>query len=119
GAVQRNRLAGVGRERSQVVQAVQVVGVRMRKQNGVDALDLFTQQLQPQLRRRVDEEVPFRRRDQDGTTIALVAWVAGATHVAPATDHRNPDRGARTEEREGADERHDEYSSVVRDLSFR
>ena len=47
-------LCGIG---PQVVESEQVVGVIVREQHGVDDADPLAQQLQTQLRRRVDEQI--------------------------------------------------------------
>src|SRR5262249_19022389 len=59
------------------------------------------QQLQAQLRRRVDEDVALRGADEDGAAVALVARVGRTTNGAVATDHRHAHRRAGAEEGEG------------------
>src|ERR1051326_6533864 len=62
----------------------------------------LAQQLQAQLGRGVDEDIPLRRADQHGAAVAVIAWVGGATHGTVTADHWNADRGAGAEKRKGS-----------------
>ena len=98
GAVERHGAAQATWDRPQVIEAEQVVGVVVREQDGVNHRDLLAEQLQPQLRRRVDEDVALGQADQDGAAVALVARVGGLAHGTVAADHGHADRRAGAQE---------------------
>ena len=49
-----------------------MVGVVVGVEDGVDELDIRAEQLQPQFRRGVDEDVAARRVDEDRAAVAVV-----------------------------------------------
>ena len=63
------------REEPQVVEAEQVIGVVVRVDDRVHQLHVRAEQLQPQLGRRVDEDVAARRADEHRAAVAVVARV--------------------------------------------
>lgn len=85
-------------QRPQVVQSEQVVGVVVRVQRGVDEAHVFADQLQPQFRRRVDEQVAPRRANEHGAAITVIVRIGRLTDGAVAADHGHPNRGAGAEE---------------------
>jgi len=87
-------------EGAQVVDAVDVVGVGVREQHGVDGFDACRHELQSQLGRRVDEEAPSPRLDQRRRAGAPVTRVGRRAGAAAAPDLRHPVRRARAEEHE-------------------
>ena len=63
------------REHSQVVYAVDVVRMRVRKPDRIHGGHLFGQKLQPQFGRRVDQEAPAAETEKRSVSHALVARV--------------------------------------------
>jgi len=85
------------RQRTQVIDAVHVVGVRVRKQHGVDPIDAGRDELEPQLGRRVDQKPRTSRLDERSRARALVAGVGGCTGWTATADLRHAERCTRAE----------------------
>jgi len=103
-AIKRHRPAQVTRDWPQIVQAIHVIGMSVCVQDRVHDLHPGTQELQAQLRRRVDQDVPLVRGDEDGTAIAMISRISGAAHFAVAPDHGHADTGSGSEEGESSHE---------------
>src|SRR5262249_39388353 len=67
---------------------------------GMHNADALPQELQPQLGRRVDQDVTVGRINQDGAAIAVVARIGGSADAAVAADHWYADTGAGPQEGE-------------------
>src|SRR5690242_11221519 len=101
GAEHRQGCVAPNRERAKVVDAMRVVGVIVREQHRVDAIDPGSDQLQPQLGGCVDEYSRTTiRLDERADTCSFVARIGGATHFASAAEHGNTEAGAGAEEEE-------------------
>ena len=88
-------------DRAEVVDAVRVVGVIVREQHRVDAVDAGGDELQPQLRRRVDQQPRAAvRLDDRADARALVARIGRTAHRAAAADLRDAEARAGAEEGE-------------------
>ena len=79
GAVGGKHRALEDRQRTQVIDAMHMVGVRVRKQHGVDPIDAGRHELEPQLGRGVDQETPASGLDERSRARAFVAGVGGCT----------------------------------------
>lgn len=81
-------------ERTNVVEAKNVVGVGVSVENGVEAIDILTQGLMAEIGRGVDDDVAAAVGKQYGRTSALVARVRGSTHFATTSQSWNAHRRA-------------------------
>src|SRR5262249_54419771 len=68
--------------------------------DGVDEADTLAQELEAQLRRRVDEDAALRHAQERGAAVAVVAGIARCADGAVAAEHGDADRRAGAEERE-------------------
>jgi hypothetical protein len=84
--------------RPDVVEAVRVIGVVVCEEHGVDVGDPGGDQLQPQLRRRINEQPRPLVLDHGADPRALVARIGGTAHRAAAADLRNAETRAGAEE---------------------
>jgi len=73
----------------QIVEAHDMVGVRMSENDGVDATNIFPQGLGAEIRSGIDDESGLGCFDVHGRTEAFIARVGGMTNRAIAPDHRN------------------------------
>jgi hypothetical protein len=87
----------------QIVKAHDVVGVRMSENDGIDATDIFAQDLSAKIGAGIDDESGFGCFDVNGRTEAFIARVGGMTNRAIAPNHRNALR------RSGAEKSEDEF----------
>src|SRR5205085_7462505 len=78
-----------------VVEAEDVVGVAVRYENGVEALDVLTEGLLSKIGRRVDEHHLAFVLDEHGDAQALVARVVRRARLALAADGGHAGRSAR------------------------
>jgi hypothetical protein len=92
--------ATVDRKHAEVVDAVDVICVRMGQEHGVDVRDFCGQQLKAKLRRRIDEQRAGGGLEKQSVPRTVVPHVAGCAHRARTAHDRNPERGAGTEERQ-------------------
>ncbi len=90
-------------EAPDIVQPEDVIGVAVREEDRIDALDAGGERLLPEVRRSVDEDrgvtghIEVDRRAQ-----TRVSRIGRAAHVAGAADHGHAGRGPGTEERDAA-----------------
>ena len=98
-----NRAALNPVEAADVVQPEDVIGVAVREEDRIDALDAGGQRLLPEVRRRVDEDRGVTGNiDVDRGAQTRVSRIGRAADVAGAADHRHAGRGSGTEERDAA-----------------
>ena len=82
-------------ERAQIIDAVDVIGMFVRKEHGVDMGHARRHELQPQFGRCVDQEARAIFGFDDGAAAcAFVARVGRLTHGAVAADLRDTEAGA-------------------------
>jgi hypothetical protein len=79
-----------------------VVGVRVREDRGVHDRNAFAHKLNPQFRRRVDDQVAFRSRNENPRARAVVPRVVGKADGTFTPDRRHADTSAATENNEFA-----------------
>src|SRR5690606_23834098 len=93
---------GVYGEGPEVVDPMHVVGVGVRVPHRVDGIDLLAQELEPELRRRVDEEPAGAvvALEEGGVTVPPVPGVRRGARRATAPDDRDSERSAGAEEAE-------------------
>ena len=96
------RVDGDGRalvevERPYVIQAHDVVGMLVREQDRVEALEARSQRLRAEVRGGVDQHVMAAVAHQDGGAQALIARIGGCTHIAMAADSWHTRTGAGAE----------------------
>jgi len=99
-AVQRHGMAQIELKQPQVVQSEEMVGVLVREEHAVDDANLLAKQLGSQVGWRVDEQIPPRQTENDGTTRPLIVGVRAGAHLTVATDGGNPHRGSRAQKDE-------------------
>ena len=93
--------AAARRECTQVIDAVDVIGVAMREPHGIDVVDARTHELQSQLGRRIDQNARTPIGLDDGAVPrAAVARINRRAHAARTADDRDTEGGSRTEEAE-------------------
>jgi len=85
-------------ELTQIVEPTDVIGMRVREQDGVEARQAHCERLEAQLRCSVDQNRAIAEVQDGGTTSPAVAWVDRRARTAPATDHRYPVRCPSTQE---------------------
>jgi hypothetical protein len=100
--IDRHRTALPGKA-PQIIEAHDVIGVRMGENDGVDAADIFAQGLGAKIRSGIDDESGLRCLDVNGRTEAFIARIGGMADRAIAPDHRNALR------RSGAEKSEDEF----------
>ncbi len=84
-----------------VVEAMRVIGVVVREKHRIHLIDPRGDQLESQLRRRIDEKAdPVICLDYGPNPIALVAWIGRAAHIAITPNLRNAKAGSGAEEKE-------------------
>ncbi len=77
-------------EAAEVVEAHEVIGVGMGKEDGVEMVETFAQRLLPEIGGRVDEDFCAGCADMKGGAGTLIARIGGKTNGATASDHGNP-----------------------------
>ena len=95
-----DRFRGNG-EASHVIEAREVIHVRMRDEHRIEAPDVFAQALGAEVRPGVHDPGALRRLQVDRGTQALVPGIGGAAGLAVAADHGHAHGGAGAEEGEG------------------
>jgi hypothetical protein len=93
-APQGNWATQVKWEKSQVVEAKEMVGMLVREEDGVDNADPLAEQLLPQVGRRIDEQIAFWKAQEGRTAGPLVVRVVALAHLARTSERR--DTGARS-----------------------
>ena len=73
---------------TQVVESMQVVGVTMRKQDGIEAANFVTKSLSAQIRRSVDKKYTISKLDHYGTAEPLVSGIFRQTNRAVPVPNR-------------------------------
>src|ERR1700722_4224989 len=63
------------RQRTQIVDAEDVIGVSMGIEHGIELLDIFAQRLLAKIRSGIDEHVPPGIAEQHRRTSAAVPWI--------------------------------------------
>lgn len=86
--IHRHRTALPGKA-PQVIEAHDVIGVGMSENDGIDATDIFAQDLGAKVRSGIDDESDLRCLDVNGRTEAFIAGIGGMADRAIAPDHRN------------------------------
>jgi len=99
-AVHREAAALPHREGAQVVDAVHVVGMGVRKEHAVEGRHARGHELESEFGGGVDQQPPAARLDQRGGTGALIPRVGGGAGAAGASDLRHAVGSARPEEHE-------------------
>ena len=84
-------------ERPYVVQAKDMIGVRMGIEDSVKPIDIETQGLIAKVGRRVDEDALITKGQEDGGTETLITRIRRGAHLAAATNHGDADAGAGAE----------------------
>jgi len=79
------------------------------EESGIKTGNPFTQALDPEIRRRIDHEVPFGCPYQKGGARAMVAGIGGAADRAVTADDRHP-LGSPGTEKSQIQRRHGEKS---------
>jgi len=74
---------------AQIVDTVDMVGMGMGKQHGIDLGYSLTQHLLPQIGASVNQDIPAARLDQQRGPRTLITRVCRATDRAVATHHRH------------------------------
>jgi hypothetical protein len=86
------------RDRPEIVDPVHMVGVIVRVQHRIHRLYFGRQQLQPQLRGRVDEDAfVIRRLDDSGDSGTSVPRIFGGADCARTSNDRDAEGRARAE----------------------
>jgi len=87
-------------ERPQVVDAKDVVSVRVRVKDGIELRDVLAQSLFAEIGCCVDQHMTAAVADHDGGTRSAVARIAGVTNGAIAPNGGNSHGGAAAENRQ-------------------
>ncbi len=96
-AEQRELAVEIIRKQPDVVQSIDMVHMIVRKQGGVDQPDAFPQQLRPQVRRRVDQQIALGQSQRQAAPQPAIARVAAHARLATTANDRHADAGARAE----------------------
>ena len=99
-AIDRQHFSTVA-ECPQIIEAHDVIRVRVRDHHGIEPPDVFTQRLRAEIRSRVHDPRTFRGLDVGCGARAFVARIGRAADRAVAREHRDAVRGAGAEEGEG------------------
>ena len=87
----------IGTEWSKVIEAENVIGVRMREDYRVDATNVLAQALRTEVRSGIDDEGDLRSLDVNRRTAPVVAGIGGMADGTIATDDGHALRCARPE----------------------
>ncbi len=93
-------MAQVEREQPQVVQSENMVGMGVCEQHAVHDPDPLPEELESQVGRRVDQQIPTGQSGDHGAARPLVAGLAAGTHGAITPDHRHAHGSARSQQDE-------------------
>src|SRR5579875_1567701 len=99
-AVERDWPAQQARQWPKVVESEQVVRVIVREQHGMDEADTLAEQLQTQLRRRIDKQIALLGTNEHGAAIAMIARIGRLADRAVTADHGHAHRRARAKKGE-------------------
>ncbi len=97
GGVDRNAAGLMVVERADVIEAEDVVGMTVRVDDGVEAVDAGAQNLGAEVGRGVDDDITVARGDQDGRAKAGVAGISRVADGAGTADGGNAGTRAGTE----------------------
>src|SRR5581483_4642992 len=100
GPIHRNRLLLPEVEGTNVVQPQNVIGVRVRVEDRVQAVQPGAQHLLAKIGRGVHHHITALILEQDRRAQALVARIGRRAHLAGASDGRDAGTGARAEHRQ-------------------
>src|SRR5215469_13251949 len=75
-------------KRPDIVETQNVIGVRVRVQDGIEALDSEPESLVAEIGRCIDQYSLLAQPEKDRRTKPPVARIAGSAHRAAASDHR-------------------------------
>jgi len=92
---QRHILADV--ERANIIKAEDVIGMAVRKNNRIQAVETHAQRLLPKVWGRIDHHVLPVAGKQQGWPQSVVMRVVGSAHAAVAAERRNAHRRTGTE----------------------
>ena len=99
--VHLDRDVALVRERANVVDAVDVIGVIMSEKNCVHLTHTGVDQLEPELRRSIDEDAHATvSLDERADTRSLISRVGRSADLAPAADLGDTKTGSRAQKRE-------------------
>ena len=98
--MERETSAAGTTQRAEIVDPVQVIGVRVREEYRVERLDPGGDQLEAELRRRVHEKAPRTVGQQQRLPCPAVPGIVRAADRAAAPDDRDAEGRARAEESE-------------------
>ena len=114
GSIDRGALAPPG-EGTNVIQTVDVIRMIVSQKHSIRGPDPRAEKLQPQLRRRINEKarspVALEERAYPGS---FVPWITGSANFAIASDLRNSETCAGSEESELQGEGPDAVTTAVR-----
>ena len=88
-------------KRAQIVEADDVIRVRVGEDHRVQLAHIFPQALRAEIRPRIHHPRAFRRLHMDRSPRAVVARIVRPAHRAIASHHRHPHRGPGAEEGDG------------------
>lgn len=84
-------------ELAEIVESSDMIGVSVGEQDSVDTGQPTSECLEPELRRSIDEDIPFAEMQYGRAACPPVARVDRRTGVAVTTDHRYAVRGSRSQ----------------------
>lgn len=102
-------------EDAKIIETVDVIGVSVSENGRFDEFDLLCQQLFPQIRRRIDDEVARRCANDNARPTTFVLRVGGSANVARTTDDGNADTGSCSGQCEGRRSGHGQRAEEERD----
>jgi hypothetical protein len=88
----------MSRERAQIIDPVQVVGMRVCKKHRVDPIDICREELQSQLRWSVDQQLAISGFENHSMASPLIARIRRAAYIASTPDHGYAERSSSAEE---------------------
>ena len=102
--INRQRAPELIAEAAAIIEAHDVIGVRVRENDGVDHADFFAEHLEAEFRRGIDDEFGGAGLDVDGRAQTMIFWVGEeAFGIIPADDRdAGGSAGAEKNEREAA-----------------
>lgn len=100
GAIDRHELVYIDGESPQIVEAGEMIHVRMREDRRVEMADVFTQALRSKIRPCIHYPGKFGCLDVDRAAQSFVPRVTASTNCAITANHGDADGGAGAEKRE-------------------
>jgi hypothetical protein len=98
--VDRQRVIQVELKNPHVIKTDDVIRMFVRVQHSVHDPKPLSQELEPQIRSSVDQQIPARKTQNTGTACAFVPWVLALANLAATPDRGHPDGSPGTEENE-------------------